>query len=186
VRILIDLDEVLVDFAGAAARVHGWTRERLNEVHTPGIWSIVEPMGLSNTQFWRKINELGSFFWSELKPLPWAEDLLSWVKLVTDDWWIVTSPSFSPHSYVGKLLWLRGYFGEDFDRFIITKHKYLLANPETLLIDDREEAVAKFRNWGGLGAVFPSRHNGLHCFAYNPVAYLIDHLALLHNIRAKT
>jgi 5'(3')-deoxyribonucleotidase len=171
------MDEVLVDFVGGALRIHGWTRQRLEQVRPPGSWSIVEPMGMTPAQFWRPINAAGESFWLGLQLLPWASRVVDWVRSVTPDWYIVSSPSSTTSSYAGKLRWLRRYFGRDFQQFVLTSHKHLLAQPTTLLIDDREETVQQFITAGGEGLLFPSRHNRLWSLADDPVT----HLSFLYN-----
>lgn len=171
-RILLDLDEVLADFVGGALAVHGWTRERLETVWAPGTWSIVEPMGLSLEEFWAPINAAGESFWVGLTPLRWAHDLLRLITEITDDWFIVSSPSQCVGAYSGKARWVQQFLGDGFDRLVITNHKHLLAKPGVILIDDREESVRKFIAVGGDGLTFPSRHNYLYQYANDPVSYL--------------
>lgn len=171
-RILLDMDEVLCDFVGGALRVHGWTRKQLEQVWPVGTWSIIEPMGLTHDAFWKRIDAGGARFWRGLDPLPWAHDLIDWVTNTTDDWHIVTTPGHSVDCYVGKVRWLKWFFGERFDRFAITPHKHIFAAPHAILIDDKEETVRHFRRAGGRARLFPSRHNSLFEFANDPVGYL--------------
>lgn len=171
-RILLDMDEVLVDFVGGALQIHGWTVEQLDAVCPPGVWSIVEPMGLTPNQFWSPIQRVGSAFWLGLKPLPWADCLVAMISDLTDDWHIVSSPSSGGVGcYTGKTLWLKQYFGQTFDRFVITPHKHILARSGVILIDDREETIDKFNLAGGCGVLFPSPRNRLHRYSDNLVDY---------------
>ena len=173
-RILVDMDEVLADFVGGALRIHGWTRSRLEQVWSPGTWSIVELMGLTKEEFWAPIEQAGEGFWRCLGELPWMVDLVAWVCSQTNDWYIVTSPSHCLGAYVGKFYWLADRLGkqEAHKRFIPTPDKHLLAKEDVYLIDDREETVRKFSRAGGIGVVFPSRHNRLYSKAQDSVGYL--------------
>lgn len=166
------MDEVLADFIGAACVVHGFSVEELTLKRTPGTWDITEALGVSVTKFWKQINKGGKAFWSEIAPLPWKNDVMELVESMTTDWHIVSSPSYSISSYTGKVNWLKKQFGHDFTRFALTPHKEIFANPNTILIDDREENLEKFRAHGGLGVVFPSLGNSLHELRQDPVTYV--------------
>lgn len=175
--LLVDMDEVLADFVGGACRVHGWTRDGLEAVWPPGRWSIVEPMGLAEVEFWRPINAAGETFWTDLDQTPDASrvvDLL--LRCCGCDWFVVSSPSFSPSSYSGKVRWLKQFLGDGWCRLVLTNHKHLLARPDTVLIDDSEENIARFRQAGGGGIIYPSRHNFLHYLAADPVGYVAQQL----------
>ena len=168
------MDEVLVDFVSGACEIHGTTREELTKKWPVGHWSIVEVLGLFKSEFWNRINKEGEDFWFNLKPLPWCNDLLELVKSTTDDWHIVTAPSMAISCYSGKVRWLKTYFNPGFDRFVITPHKYLFAQPGIVLIDDREENVLDFVKSGGEGLVFPTHGNRFHEYKEDPVASIAD------------
>lgn len=177
-RILLDLDEVLVDFIGGCCRAFKADLALVLQNWTPGEWSCVGPIGkvkgfpLDDKFFWTVIHEKGEAFWADLEPLPWIEDVLDLVKSLTDDWHIVSAPSFCPTSYSGKVKWLKNYFGRGFDRFAITPHKNLFAGKDVLLIDDRESNVKNFIRAGGDGLIFPRHNNGLHTRKQDPVGHI--------------
>ena len=110
-RILLDMDGVLVDFISGACAAWGVSSEDVLRYWQPGEWDIVHPLCLalgfpepiSNNQFWARLE--GDSFWLGLEPLPWLDDLLELVKGYTKDWHIVTSPSLCPTSYDGKVKW---------------------------------------------------------------------------------
>jgi len=171
-RILLDMDEVITDFTGGACRVHGWTRQELEAERSPGEWDITKPMGITQDEFWAPINAAGSDFWFGLQPLPWIYDVLHMMDSLTDKWFILSSPAWGSASYIGKVLWLKRFFGHKFDRFCITPHKYLLAKEGALLIDDSPHNVETFRSAGGRALLFPSRGNDLYRWADDPVPAL--------------
>ncbi len=181
--VCFDMDEVLTDFIGAAAKLHEITREELEEVRVPGEWSIEKPIGtikndptFDTNDFWNPIHEAGEDFWYYLNKLPWFDDvkrLMEDCHLAGGDFRIVTSPSKHPSSYSGKVRWLKTKFGMGFDKFHITPHKEDLATyTSTVLIDDREENIYKFTKAGGQGILFPSLGNSLYEYANNPVPYV--------------
>lgn len=169
-RVLVDMDEVLVDFTGGALRVHGVEREKFQRGRRLGEWDVTKHLGMTHEEFWRPLTELGEIFWMGLQPLPWARALVE--VLQEYDWYIVSSPAWEPSSVSGKVRWLRRFFGHDFDSYVLTQHKELLANSSTLLIDDRTTTIDRFRDAGGVVILFPSLGNALHRMADEPVTYV--------------
>lgn len=136
------------------------------------MWDISGALGLSNAEFHEPIEKASSRFWEDIKPLPWFIELMDLVESLTDDWHIISDPSFCSTAYYGKVLWLRRNFGPDFTRFCLTPHKEIFARHGAILIDDREENINKFVEAGGIGIVFPSLGNSLHELRSNPVLYV--------------
>lgn len=184
-RILLDLDEVLCDFTAGACAAHGVTVAQLNRHRRDGVWDIGLPMAIASTgwglggrerltaeDFWNPINARGPEFWMKLNALPWFDAVINLVSEYSDDWYIITSPSQSAYSHLGKVLWIQQHFGATFDRCVITPHKHLFAHSGTILIDDREENCRKFVEHGGLSLTFPSLGNRFHKSAADPVPFL--------------
>jgi len=171
-KILLDLDEVLVDFVGAALKVHGRTFAEIASNWKPGCWDMSVPMGLTPDQFWQPISKSGEQFWLALQPVKWFSNLITLVELYDSNWYIVTSPSKCITSYTGKVQWIKSRFGAEFDRFAITPDKILFARPDTVLIDDREDTIREFNNAGGLGILFPAYHNRLYRLRTDPMGYV--------------
>jgi len=178
-RILVDLDDVLVDFVGAAVKLHKRSMAELNEKRIPGTWDISKPLGLSPTEFWYPINHVaGSSFWSNLEKLPWYNELLEAVKAKTNDWYIVTTPSLHLSSYAGKLAWFVSTFGSSFNQYVLTQHKHLLANEQTILIDDSDRNIKKFCDAGGIGLLFPTAGNSKHLLKEKAIDHTLNALSL--------
>lgn len=185
-RILLDMDEVLVDFVAGACAVHGTTKEALHKVQVPGHWDIRHPLAVtkhvlevSQEEFWQPINDNGERFWTELALLPWAYCVIDLLNKYTDDWYVVSSPSRSVFSHSGKVKYLKGLFGHDYDRFVLTPHEHLFANANTILIDDNGKNVGNFRRHGGKALLFASMGNDLHEYRDDPVKQLEYDLDLL-------
>lgn len=173
-RVLLDMDCVLVDFVGGVARRWGMTTSELHQHWEPGVWDIVPPLAravrqrngksaevLTEDRFWAMLDR-SEMFWARLEPCPWLKELVALVKSITDDWHIISAPSKCQSSYSGKVKWLKSHFGYSFDRFALTPHKHIFAQPDVLLIDDRDSNVEGFVEAGGDGIVFPAYHNRLH------------------------
>lgn len=177
--ILLDVDEVICDFIGGACFEHRFTRKELEARRIPGKWSIQKPLGLMNSEFWHPIRQKGEKFWENLRPLPWAAELLKMINETGLDYYLVTGPDDHHTSYSGKILWAKRWLGAELSKKIIpTQHKWLLSGPNRLLIDDKEKNLIKFEfdddgnPRGGFGLLFPSRGNSLHAMADNPLEYI--------------
>lgn len=181
-RIILDMDEVLTDFVEGACRTHGTTKSKLHEVWEPGDWDMTKPLGVSSNQFWKNIREEGSDFWENLSPTPWMEELINWIDLTCDDWHIVTAPDNTPECHLGKTRWIKTYLGSRFDKFSVTRHKHIFAQPGVVIIDDRQETVSRFVDNGGSGIVFPAHHNVNYQLKKDPVEYVRTQLLHLKGI----
>lgn len=89
-RIILDMDEVITDFVGAACRAWGTRTEEVLKNWEPGKWDMTEPVGktirgtpLAEKEFWDKINN-NSEFWSEMNETLFVHDILSVVRTVVD------------------------------------------------------------------------------------------------------
>ena len=159
-NILLDLDGVCVDFVSAACRLHGRKIEKT--IWPLGEYDITKALGLTPDQFWNHIHHQGVDFWYRLEAYPWFERLYDELQHLGQVYF-VTSPSRSPHSAAGKMLWLKERFGEGFKDFVITRRKHLLSRVECVLIDDSDRNVLEFERFGsGNGVLFPQLWNSAY------------------------
>lgn len=186
-KIFLDMDEVLADFVGGAARVFGIERAELIAAWPKGERGCVaatssilirrgEPE-ITEGDWCERVQKAGVRFWLDLEPLPYMDaifDLVRWyrAKRLIDEWYILSAPTNFVDSGSGKVKWLQRRLGKAFDRIILTNHKHLLANPDCVLIDDYEKHITDFRRAGGKGILFPSHHNSLHELSSQPVEYV--------------
>ncbi len=118
----VDMDNVLVDFSTAVARLDADTRRayegRLDEV--PGIFARMEPMHGALEAY------------AELAPR-------------FDTYVLSTAPWENPSAWSDKLLWIKQHLGQTaYKRLILTHHKNL--NAGDFLVDDRtKNGVDGFR-----------------------------------------
>jgi 5'(3')-deoxyribonucleotidase len=186
-NILLDLDDVLVDFVDGACRVFNTTRFRLCSNWEPGNWDMIPALSktvnevITPDYFWERIHHLGSEFWFHLDNHTWMQRLVNVVEKLDPNWHLVTAPAFTGHisSYQGKCEWIKEEFGHSFDRFAITPHKHLFARHDSVLVDDRETTVNKFRELGSNAILFPAHHNSKHEFKNDPLSYVIPELEKL-------
>lgn len=200
-KVMLDLDEVLADFCGGVYEAFGVDRRDVERVWNLGKWDIRYPLTdlirhrpieshivngvMTNEYFWSVVNAVPDF-WVKLHPLPWMFELLKGLakRVGEKNIFILSSPSRETHCYDQKTRWLRGYLGEDFDRFFITPHKEMLAGPDRVLIDDCDwnifgdpkEGKVGFIEAGGHGIVFPRLHNSEHQYKGGPVGRVLARL----------
>lgn len=179
-RVLIDMDGVLSFFVHGAAALWDLTPDDLYPHWDPGSYDM-EPLltkatgaaqPITPAQFWRPINDTPGF-WRNLPKLPWADELVRFVRGLTEDFWIVTSPSRCPGCIREKEEWVEAHFEVPHWRVVPTGQKHLLAKPGVLLIDDSDANVEKFRAEGGAAVLFPALHNAGHPFRADPMAVVV-------------
>ena len=159
--ILLDMDGVCCDFASAAARACGHAGERIVK------WNMYEQFGITGGEFWRHVDAGGVSFWTGLDAYPWFPFLYQ-ALMVQGEVYFTTTPSQSPYSFAGKIAWLQRRLGNDFQRFIFTPHKHLLAGPGRVLIDDNAETCKRFEEHGGRAILFPQAWNDARPDSFAP------------------
>ena len=171
---LLDIDGVLVDFESAALQVHGVNDAKKFRTlpRQLGVWDMTVGLDISMDEFWKPIDEAGAEFWEGLEKYSHFDTVLNFVHNEFTSWYLCSAPSRCPTSYTGKVNWIQKEFGRDFDRFFLTPHKEMLANPGRCLIDDRFINVQNFSAHGGHALLFPSLANNLHKFADDPISCL--------------
>lgn len=149
-RILLDMDGVLVNFTKAACEVHG------RSGYVSKCFNFFKhEWGMSTSEFWKVIDETKDF-WINLEKFPWTDDLLDYLHKNQLEYTICTSPSLSLNAPAEKLMWMRKHIHPKFKNFLIGRQKYLMSNPNHLLIDDSEDNCNKFN---GPHILFPSSEN---------------------------
>lgn len=157
-RCFLDIDGVLADFDKAMSHAHGgytWNQEEQQP------WDTESWLGMTAEQWWEPANSVE--FWQHLE---WTEDGKDILKEA--EWYftkehicLLTSPSLSPHSTVGKILWIREHLPEYARQFLIGGCKHFCASPNTVLIDDHDKNIEMFERHGGIGILVPRRWNSL-------------------------
>jgi 5'(3')-deoxyribonucleotidase len=165
--IFLDMDGVLCDFVSAAFSAHGVTFKP--DEYPRGEFACEKIIGCTSSEFWRRIDFAGEYFWENLEPYPWAKSLFEELQLI-DEVIIATSPSRSPASYAGKRRWLR-HMGMHGVQSMFGSRKYLMAKPGRVLIDDGEHNVKPWIREGGQAVLVPQPWNHAE-----PVADMVEHV----------
>jgi len=118
-------------------------------------------------------------FWVGLE---WMHDGLKIFKTTCNKFkpsqiYLLTAPMPNPESATGRWLWIKKQLPGFYKYTIITQApKHLLARPDTLLIDDKNENVDGFREAGGKALLVPRPWNCLHRQADRTSQYVKEFL----------
>lgn len=178
------MDGVIADFFTAALAVWSVKLEDLSMpkpwIYDVGMWiktvkdlppSIPSDNFHKDSWFSKGIAETKEF-WKTIPIYPWAFELvdtIQWNTLVNEVH-ICTMPMLHDGCIQGKLDWLSKNF-PTLDRPIVTDQKHLLACPNRILIDDRQDSCEKFRAHGGRAIEFPQPWNNKH-WVVNKLPYV--------------
>lgn len=174
-KILIDMDGVLADFTGQCEVLF---KTSLNPWPEPGNYAVDVLLKLTPEEFWRRIDETKDAFWAGMRKTKEADALLTCcTELVgRKNIAILTSPSQSPWCHYGKAAWIKNHFPELQRNLLIGACKEFCANENTVLIDDYDGNVKKFRDSGGSAVLFPRPWNTLHEKCKYPLTHVNDEL----------
>lgn len=118
-------------------------------------------------------------FWQDLEWMHDGGDILEIIRNRFDasQIYLLTTPMPNVESATGKWSWIKEYLPEFYKRTIITQvPKYLLARPDTLLVDDKNENVDGFREAGGKALLVPRPWNRAHLQADRAVEVVKEFL----------
>jgi len=153
---LLDMDGVLADFVTPSLQATGIPLAH-DECQS---WNYFAPF-MSENEFWRKIDAVDGF-WDSLKPYPWARELVQMCELIAPVYFC-SAPARHHSCASAKITWLRthGLMGKRDDNFLLTKHKWMAAGPNRVLIDDGEHNIDDFVKHGGKAIKFPQPWNSV-------------------------
>lgn len=150
--VFLDMDGVLTDFQKAIC-------EKFDIPHPPQIYNFFESV---RTQ----VNDICTIdFWASLEWMYDGKEIFS--KVIDfcgiNNIYLLTVSMPNPGSGTGKILWVEKHIPTLIKHLIITQApKNLLAKPDALLIDDKDENVIEFRRAGGQAILVPRAWNSLY------------------------
>lgn len=169
-KVYLDMDGVLVDFRRGVCEAFGRDDPSTN-------WKFWENWeGVTTGMVNAKCND---YFW---KYLNWTHDGQEIEQAVRDKFnnesvYLLTTPMLNTGSGTGKLQWIKWHMPWVYSRTIISyAPKSLLAGPDTLLIDDKDENIEEFRAAGGQGILVPRPWNKLYHLADQTLAVVKNRL----------
>lgn len=161
----IDLDGVLSDFVGGAAKVFDIDLTKID--WPPGLYNIAKVFNIIETSFWRKLT--GAEFWETLEKTDFADALLG---MLGGEQFIITSPTLDPMCLSGKYIWIKHNYPELARKFLIGPCKEYCARPDICLVDDSDYNVDKFRRHGGKAILVPQPWNSAHAHVNDRLTYI--------------
>ena len=160
-RVLLDLDGVLANMVGGVCDRFGWiypeslTDHSSRQAQMP--YYLHEIFEVERDEIWP---HLGREFWANLKPLPWAFDVIKVLeKRFGENICILTHPVDTDGAIDGKRDWIKQHTPQFRWRQQIGTAKSFCASPRHVLVDDHEKNLIEFREEGGHTFLFPSPWN---------------------------
>jgi len=164
-EIYLDLDDVLNTFTNYALRFRGAKPPEYSDWPACDFDIVANAarFGLKTTaqQFWRGLPQE---VWATVPKSNICNALIDvCARLVgKDNVFIATSPVMDGGSHAGKYEWIVANTPSWLHRqYFITPRKWKLSQPGSLLIDDSDENVEKWRRRGGLALTCPRPWNSL-------------------------
>lgn len=154
--VLLDMDGVIADWTGSVIRLFDKDPEEVYNNWPEGIFDTSVALGVNSGHMWARINKLGESFWENLEAYDYLDDLFD---ILPENTYICTKIPCSPVAASGKLKWLQKHARHLKSRFVITTHKHLCANPQTVLIDDHDKNCSLFSLAGGKTILVPQPWN---------------------------
>ena len=142
-KIYCDMDGVLVDFESGYEKLTGID---LKGEYRPGV-----------EDFWKPIEQAGVKYWASLKWMPDGKQLWSYIKPYTPE--LLSAPSKSESSKIGKYVWVKNNLPGTKLILRYANRKKELANPESILIDDRQVNIDQWEAAGGVGILHTNTTN---------------------------
>lgn len=166
----VDMDGVIYDCLGQINRYFcgmdmskfliEWAKNHSN------VWEIAQVLGISAKELWEKTEKFSPDFWKEMDTYAHTEEFLNTIASDGEYWGILSTPLYldsgTSHKCIeGKMKALEILLGKEKARehTLLGKSKYLCANRNTILIDDKNENVEQFRSWGGNAILYPRPWN---------------------------
>ena len=177
-KILIDTDGILRDFIG------GLEKHKNIIFDFSSGKNVQSQLGMLHDAF---VNDLDDWrFWKGLKPTQEAGNILRTIKKYFPSQkkiFIVSSSYQTPNILAGCQLWYEKWLPNLVRRnkIIYIKNKYLLANKDTILLDDHTNACKDFSNHGGWAILF-SRPWNINYRTVNPFERFENELKMILNV----
>lgn len=181
-NILLDLDDVLVDFTGAACGVHGHDFETLMKDKDPGTWGLHSHLGVTKEEFWAPIQAAGEDYWAELRNHDWYDELIALATFYDEDWQIVSTPARHPTCWSGKKRWADR--NQVSPKLNLMRQKWRWANKNTVLIDDKPENCELFTQHGGYALLFPQYNNPAFEQRHDPIVSIKTGLEMVKKFQS--
>ncbi len=162
-RICLDVDGVLADWMGGVFPLFGRDPSEIKDVWSRGQHGTEIPLDITRVEMFERIEKEGHDWWANLEPFPWCDRLWELCNSVAPTI-LLTSTTRDPCCASGKLEWIqnRPWGGRNFRDYLIGPRKPFAAKSESILIDDTDIQIEKFREAGGKAILFPQYWNSAY------------------------
>ena len=156
-RIILDMDEVLIDFNKPAHKLLGIPS-------VPWPWPVGQfNLECYDEEFWANLT---LEWWRTRSWTHFGKELIDLCKAYVglENMWLATT-MIEPcdlRDVIGKLFWIREECPELLDRLIFCTDKRIMGSTKSVLIDDYQKNIDEFRLAGGYGILVPACHNHMH------------------------
>lgn len=184
-KLFLDLDGVIVDLVSGFLKQIGADSYVIpNNTYKMYEWDYLKNGKIFNIskQQTDDLFDSPSDFWVDLPKYPWSDDLVDFCKTLAgvENLFILSAPS-KGESCKGKVEWIEKHYPELSKQIILTKHKYLCASSDHILIDDSDWKIEDFISYGGNGVIFPQQWNSNHSLSHKKINYTYNKLEELAN-----
>lgn len=163
---VLDLDGCIVNWMQGALDVHD-IRVPVEEFYEPhkGKPYIQDILQMPAAAFWKPMNEE---FWAKLEWMPDGEEIVRMCeeRFGRENITIGTSPSYNYGCWDGKRRWIEKHMHRYYHKTeaqMFGPRKWMMANSETILVDDFDSNIQKFEaTRGGHVCPVPRLWNSLH------------------------
>jgi hypothetical protein len=177
-HILLDMDGVIADFENAILSRHGVDAAWFDAVREPGSYEL-EPhfTKKAGVSFAQALTQTDAAFWDAIPALPWSDHLLTLCCRRADHLTVVTVSPHAPGA-AGKATWFERHVlpyrtraGRRPELAVVANanDKHAFGQPDTVLIDDREQTIVDHDARGHAAILFPAMTNSRHDCARHPL-----------------
>jgi len=158
--ILLDMDGVLVDLVPEVYKHFGKVYDP--ETYPGDTYCLTEALGMKHN-IW---NEFDYEFWADLPKTSYCDKIITRAVNLAGEYNVhICSYACTPDAAAGKLLWLEKHYGNLWSqRLIMTRNKWVLAQPGYILVDDRCHSCREFGDEGGESVIVPRPWNEMRAF----------------------
>jgi hypothetical protein len=171
-KCFLDMDGVLVDFAGGASLAHDLPNPYVPLTpRASGQWDMARLWHITDEQFWQPLNS--TTFWESLQFTPEAMAILDVCESTfgQENVCLLSCPSDSAYSALGKLRWIQANLPRYARQYMLGPAKQFCAGPDAILIDDSDANCACFSHHCGGVVLVPRPWNANYDIA-DPVAFI--------------
>ncbi len=181
-KILLDMDGVMVDFGKGVCEAHGKSNPHAEPLSTEtmGKYHMDEIWNMPIDEFWEPLKEAS--FWENLEFMPDAGVILEACEQAVGkgNVCLLTCPTRGSGPVVGKIRWIEKNMPEYKHRFLIGQPKEFCAGPDSVLVDDSNEIVVRFAKAGGRTILVPRPWNCNYRKRHHALEWVVVGLELMN------